>query len=266
MIRSKSFAARLARLAVGLVVAAAVAGCDLMIAPSQSPRPAPSRAAPGPSAPDETDEVPTLRPEPSGSLDLIDAADALADLGSYRVAVVTSGLVPSMAADGLVSMRSTLVQGTDPAADFTIVGLDGLEAGRLDAVVIGDEAWLKSGSGRWTKSPGGAADFDAAFTALSPSDLVAGFDDISPVFRKIGGETKDGRPTTHFRADSLDPLAQEAGLTAGAVDVWLDRSGGELIAIDADGTWNVDGTATSIMLKIDVTHVDDSANKVRPPA
>jgi hypothetical protein len=33
----------------------------------------------------------------------------------------------------------------------------------------------------------------------------------------------------------------------------------------ADGTVDLDGTATPVILRIDVTHIDDPANKVRPP-
>ena len=68
-----------------------VAGCDYMIA---VPTPRPSRAVtipePVPTAqPEESDEAPTLRPDPSAGLgpDFVDAADALADLDSYRVTV-----------------------------------------------------------------------------------------------------------------------------------------------------------------------------------
>jgi len=46
--------------------------------------------------------VPTIRPIPSGGVDLIGAADALADLDSYRVSVVSRGLVPTSSPDGRV--------------------------------------------------------------------------------------------------------------------------------------------------------------------
>ena len=269
MHRSSAFAARLARASLLVVVAASLTACELMEAPA-SPI-ASRRVASSPSAaatPAASDEVPTLRPVPSGAVDLIGAADALADLDSYRVAVVSRGLVPSSAADGLVTMTSTLIQGDHPAAAFTMTGVDGLEGladGPLQAIVIGDEAWLRSGTGRWAKTPGGAADFDAAFTSLSPTELVSGFESLAPAFVKVGPETKNGRPTTHYRADATDPVALDAGLTAGGVDVWLGSDAGELIGIVADGSVDVDGTVTSVYLRIDVTHINDPANRVRPP-
>jgi hypothetical protein len=270
MHRPTALAVRLVRASLLLALVGSVVACDLMVAPA-SPSASRRVASPQPTfaeEPTQSDEVPTIRPEPSGVIDLIDAADALADLDSYRVSVVSRGLVPSSATDGRVTMTSTLVQGDPPAASFTLEGVDGLEgfaSGPLHAVVIGDEAWLRSGSGSWSKSPGGAADFDAAFTTVSPSELVSGFDALGPAFAEIGPETKNSRPTIHYRADATDPKATDSGLTSGHVDVWLAREGQYLISVRADGTMDVDGTATPILLDIDVTHINDPANRVRPP-
>jgi hypothetical protein len=274
MHRRSAFAARFSRRvllgAANATLALSLAGCGLMDAP-QSPapsrRPVASATIPAPT-PDATDEVPTDRPVPPGAVDLIGAADALADHRSYRVGVVTRGLVPSSAADGSVTMTSTLVLGDHPAAAFTLAGVDGFEgvgSGPIQAVVIGDEAWIRSGSGAWRKSPGGAADFDAAFTTLSPTELVGAFESLAPAFVRVASETTLGQSTTHYRVDRTDQAAADAGFTTGAIDVWLARPGGELISIVADGTFDVDGTATAVLLRIDVTHIDDPANRVRPP-
>jgi hypothetical protein len=267
--RSSPVVARLARASLLFTLSASVAACALMEAPT-SPTPSRRFASPPslPSIPVASDEVPTPRPVPSSGIDLIGAADALADLESYRVAIVSRGLVPSSATDGRVTMTSTLVQGDVPAAAFTMTGVDGVE-GLADAplrvIVIGDEAWLRSGTGRWTKSPGGAADFDAAITTLSPTELVSGFEALGRAFVKVGPEAKNGWPTTRYHVESTNPIAVEGGLTAGGIDVWLGRDAGELIGILADGTVDVDGTVTSVYLRIDVTHVNDPTNRVRPP-
>ncbi len=253
---------------VAVVAAATLAGCDLMTA-TTTPRPsrlvatAPPTAAP---TPVEIDEAPTLRPEPAGTgPGLVDAANALADLDSYRVALSSRGLVPATTEGGTVTMTSTLVQGDAPAAQFSMAGVDGFSGGRLQAIVIGDEAWLKEGSGGWAKSPGGAADFDAAFTTLSPIDLVATFDGLSGALQLVGTETRNGRRAIHYRTDSGDDGALEAGLTKGSADAWIAASGGFLVSLAIDGTWDVDGTPTRVVLKIDVTRVDDGANRISPP-
>jgi len=257
-------------LAAVATIAASVAACGLMDAPpsvTPSGRTAASAAPPAPT-PTETDEAPTDRPIPSGAVDLVGSAEALADHDSYRAAVVSRGLVPSSAGADRVTMTSTLILGDHPAAAFTLDGVDGFEgfgSGPIHAIVVGDQAWIRSGTGSWRKTPGGAADFDAAFTTLSPIELVGSFEGLAPAFVRVGSETKNGRATTHYRVDPADQAAADAGLTAGGIDLWLARPGGELIAIVADGTFDVDGTATPVLLRIDVTHIDDPANRVRPP-
>ena len=252
----------IAGLAFGLI------GCDASITRS-TPRPSRLVATPEPrptATPSEIDEVPTPRPVPSGGLDLIAAADALADLDSYRVSVVSRGLVPASTANGEVTMSSTLVQGAAPAAAFTMTGVDGLEGGRLEAIVIGEEAWLKSGSGSWLRSPGGAADFDAAFTTLSPIGLVSGFEGLALATNKVGDERKNGEPATHYVSQDGDDDAAAAGLTHGVTNLWLAADGGYLLGLTIDGTWDLDGTPTPIRLTINVTNVNDPANRVTPPA
>ena len=249
-------------------VAIVLGGCDLMTA-TVTPPPSRLVATPEPTpdpTPTEIDEVPTLRPDPSGSgPDLLDAADALADLRSYRVSVSSRGLVPAIAAGGTVSMTSTLLQGTVPAAQFSMTGVDGFTDGKLQAIVIGDRAWLKEGGGSWVTSPGGAADFDAAFTTLSPIDLVSAFDGLSSALHRVRPERRNGRAAIRYHTDSGDAAASAAGLTSGSLDAWLATSGGWLVGLAIDGTWDVDGTPTRVVLKIEVTHANDAANRVVAP-
>lgn len=247
----------------------AVVGCDLVLAP-ESARPSRLVATPEPTpepTPVESDEFQTLPPEPSGSgSGLVDAAEALADLRSYRVTVSTRGLVPATTPGGPVTMTSTLLQGEHPAATFTMTGVDGFEGGRLQAIVIGDEAWLREGSGSWHKSPGGAADFDAAFTTMSPAELVAGFDVLSPALATVAIERRNGQRAEHLRAEASDDVVAAAGLTTGSIDLWRATSGGALVALRVDGTWEGDdGLPTRVVLRVDVSHVDDPANRVVPP-
>ena len=250
-------------------MATTFAGCDLMIA-TTTPRPSRLVATPQPTpspTPTEDDEVPTLRPDPSGSgPDLLDSADALADLDSYRVALTSRGLVPASAANGTVTMTSTLVQGADPAAEFSMAGVDGFAGGRLQAIVIGDQAWLKEGSGRWAKSAGGVADFDAAFTALSPIELVGDFEGLSAALVWTASERRNGRQTVRYHTDSGDATAVAAGLTSGSVDLWVAASGGYLVGLVIDGTWDVDGAPSRVVLRIDVSRVNERTNRISPPA
>lgn len=162
-------------------------------------------------------------------------------------------------------MESTLVQGDAPAARFSMAGVAGFAGGRLQAVVIGDQAWLREGSAGWVKSAGGAADFDAAFTTLSPIDLVAGFEALSSALAPAGTETRNGRRAIHYRAADGDAAATEAGLSKGSIDAWFAPGGGALVALDIDGTWDLEGGPTVVLLQIDVTRVNDPANRISPP-
>jgi hypothetical protein len=243
-------------------------GCAAILSP-ESARPSRLVATPEPTpepTPVESDEFQTLPPDSGTGSSLADAADALADLDSYRVAVSTRGLVPATTAGGPVTMTSTLLQGEHPAATFTITGADGFDGGRLQAIVIGDEAWLREGTGSWHKSPGGAADFDAAFTTMSPRELAGEFDVLTPDLTTVGIERRNGQRAEHLRAESSDERVAAAGLTTGSIDVWRATSGGALVGLLVDGTWiNDDGAPTPVELRIDVSHVNDPANRVVPP-
>ncbi len=255
-----------AAIAVAATVSVVVAGCALF-SPPTAPKASRVSRTPEPIVlpSDAPDEVPTPPGDTPDEIGFASAANGLGDLDSYRVTVASTGLVASSASDGRVSMTATLIQTDHPAARFAMEGVDGLAGGRLEAVVIGDEAWQKEGSGPWKKSPGGAADFDAAFQPLSPIDLVSEFDGLSAGLREVGRETRNDRPAIHYRIASSDATATAAGLTAGAAELWVTESRGDLVAVDIDGTWDVDGTASPVTLKVDVTHVNDAANTVRPP-
>ena len=248
-------------------IAVVVAGCGLL-SPPVAPHPSRLSRTPEPIVvpSDPLDAVPTLPAASSGGPDFADAANALADLDSYRVDVTTTGLVPAFAPGGTVTMTSTLIQGDHSAASFVMSGVDGFALGRLEGVVIDDEAWLKEGDAGWRKSPGGAADFDAAYNAVSPIDLAAGFDGLSPSLKVIGAEKHNGVATQHTRVVATDDGAATAGLSAGSADLWIAVNGGELVGLDLAGTWNVDGTDTPVTLRIEVTRIDSRSNVVKPPA
>ncbi len=254
-----------------LVVAALVpAGCELMVAPPASPRPSREVATPPPTiapGPSDVDEFETLPPEPSGPDEsLVGAADALADLKSYRVTVSTRGIVPATTPNGTVAMTSTLVQGDEPAARFAMTGADGFTGGRLEAIVIGDVAWFKEGSAGWRKSPGGAADFDAAFTTMSPAELLSEFEALSPLLASAGTERRNGIRSEHIHGDATNLAASDAGLTSGTIDLWRATNGGYLVAFALDGSWvGDDGTSRRTILRIDVSRVNDAANRISPP-
>jgi len=256
-------------MATAAVMVICVGGCDSFLGPPPSPSPIRS-TAPSATPSQPPDELPTPRASRAeGALDIVAATEALVDLRSYRVRISARNLVPAAKPDGIVTMTETVVATADPSAvAFTISGADLTDGETVEAIVIGEGAWIRTGNGKWAKSPGGAADFDAVFTTLSPDSIVFDFDDIASAMTKVGSETKNGRATEHYRldADSNAAVASAVGMTAGAADVWLATEGRLLIAMAVDATMDVDGTATHVVLTIDVDRINDARNVVRAPA
>jgi hypothetical protein len=259
----------LVALVLVVVAATSAAGCDAVFGPEPSPsvRAVASAPASEEPAPTESDEFQTLPPDPGTTgPSLVAAAQALADLDSYRVSITTRNLVPAATSGGVVSMTSTLIQGDQPAARFVMTGADGFAGGRLEAVVIGDEAWLREGSGAWQKSAGGAADFDAAFTTMSPVELVTPFEGLSTRLVVGGTERRNGIRATRLDLDATDGTASDAGLTDGTLQLWRATSGRYLVGLVLDGTWLTDdGSPSHVELKVEVTNVNDAKNRVVAP-
>jgi hypothetical protein len=246
-----------------------VGACDSFLGPPPSPTPL-ATTTPSATPSEPPDELPTPRASRAeGAVDIVAATEALVDLRSYRVRISARNLVPSAQPDGAVTMTETVVSASDPSAvAFTITGADLTDGETIDAIVIGEEAWLKNGNGKWAKSPGGAADFDAVFTTLSPDSIVFGFDDIASAMTMVGSETKNGRAADHYRLDAATDaaVASAAGMTAGSADLWLASEGQFLIGMAVDATTNIDGTASHVVLTIDIDRINDPRNVVRAPS
>lgn len=250
-----------ALLAVLVAVVLAACGGSASHSPSAG-RPSPSAtpsAAPTESGSDD--------PDPSGSaVDLSDATDALAELDSYTITLEASGPVASD--DGsAVRVTSTVVQGEEPAARFTITGMASAPAG-MSIVVIGDEAWIDIGNGGWLKSPGGAADFEATFLSLSPAFIVAEFSSVQAGILKVGDEERNGVATEHFRldADESPEVAQAAGIGDGIFELWIAKDGGYLVSARFAGTYAPTGSPEPATMSIDVTDINSPDNVIEPPA
>lgn len=246
------------------LLALIVAACGGTASPSPSSPVA--TATPSPTA--APTESGSDEPDPSGSaVDLSGTADALAALDSYVVTMEVSGLVPAASAGQSVTMTSMVVQGDEPAAKFTISGAAGAPAGGLNIIVVGDEAWIDPGTGAYIKSPGGAADFESMFLALSPAVLVAEFSGAQAGILKVGDEDRNGVPTEHFRLDASESpeAALAAGIGDGIFELWVARDGGYLVAMRFDGTYDVNGTATAVAMSIDVSDINNPANVIDVP-
>ena len=234
-------------------LALAVAACGGGTS-SSAPNAAAGSTAAGPSAAGSTPAgVATSLPavasgEPSfvipiPSFDLGQLANGLAKVDSYRVAITLKG------AD---YYKGTIMNKPVAARDVTLNG-----ATRI--VVIGNDAWVGQAGGPLQATPASTA--AGLFTSYDPAALVAAFS--GPVWAQSaankGTEQKNGVNTTHYRIDGTTLAAGFSGLPAGAtIDSWISDDG-YLVALETSGWPSGD-------LNIQVTNIDDPANKVDHPS
>lgn len=178
---------------------------------------------------------------------------------SFDVGVLTKGLANldsyqvSITAGSEVVYKGTVVTKPVLSRDVTV-------GGGTRVVVIGDKAWMAQGGGALTAVPASTA--NTMFAAFDPALLVGAFSGggFAASSTSVGAEQKNGVSAQHYRIDSTSPLGALASLAPGAtVDVWIADKG-FLVALETKGV-SADGD-----LSIQVTNVDDPANKVETPS
>jgi hypothetical protein len=138
------------------------------------------------------------------------------------------------------------------ARDLTI-------SGGTRIVVIGDEAWVANGDEPLKSVPSQIA--SQMFAAFDPTMLVGMFSGPEWAQSSLdkGAEEKNGVPTHHFLIDSTTAVGGFSGVPAGAsINIWIADEG-YLVAWESSGFGGSD-------MSIQVTGVDDPANKVERPA
>lgn len=210
--------------------------------PSAAPSAAPASQAPTASAGQPSLALPSLGAIPSFDIGVL--ASSLSKLDSYRVSITIKGVETYK---GVVVTKPVL------SRDLTI-------SGTTRIVVIGDEAWIGQGTGPLQQAPGAMA--TALFKNYDPTLLVAAFsgEGWAESSLEVGTEQKNGVSAKHYRVDGTTIAAGFSGLPAGAtVDVWIAEDKGYLVASEAAGFPGGD-------LSIQVTGVDDPANKIERPS
>ena len=226
------------------LVLAACGGGTASGAPTASGGTSGTTAAPAPS----TGAVETGAPDASfpfaiPSFDLSEITKGLANVDSYRV-VITVG--------GKEQYSGTVV--TKP-----VLSRDLMINGTTHVVVIGDEAWVGQSGQPLQAVP--AAMASGIFAAFDPTLLVGSFSgaEWAASSANKGTENKNGVNATHYRIDSTTLASGFSGLPAGAtIDSWVSDQG-FLVGLETTGFPSGD-------MSIQVTNVDDPANKVERPA
>jgi hypothetical protein len=184
---------------------------------------------------------------PIGAIPSFDVSTVLAGLSkvdSYKETITV---------DGAEVYAATVV--TKPALARAIT------ANGSKIVIIGDKAWMSQDGGTTYQSvPESMA--TGLLGAFDPSLMIGAFGSAawSQAATDMGAEQKNGVNAHHYRIDSTSPNAALLALPAGAtIDVWI-ADDDYLVAVETTGF------AGNKNVQIEITNVDDPANKVDEPS
>jgi hypothetical protein len=237
-----------------ILAALLLAACGGTTATAEPTSAAPGDATPTPAA--EATEAPATdapigeaTPDvPLPTFDLDALAAGLPGVDSYRTSVSISGVE---------QYQSVVVK--EPVLSKAITVFDDGDVSQR-FVIIGDEAWQASGAD---------GDFEAVPSQLASSLLFA-FDpafmlgayasaDLGGAAADQGTEQKNGVQARHLKIDSATLVGVAAQMPAGsAIDIWVAEDG-YIVA------WEMSGFPDDANISIQVTNVNDPANKVDAP-
>ena len=198
---------------------------------------APSTGAVATGAPDAS--LPFAIP----SFDVSAITKGLDNVDSYRISITVSGVEQYK---GVVVTKPVL------SRDITI-------SGGTRIVVIGSDAWVAEGSEPLKAVPSQLA--TTMFAAFDPTLMVGMFSGPEWAQSSLdkGAEQKNGVSAHHFLIDSTTAVGGFSGVPAGAsINLWIADEG-YLVAWESTGMGGGD-------MSIQVTGVDDPANKVERPS
>ncbi len=220
--------------------------------PTPTPTPVPAGEATPPAA--EATPPPELEPgaTPEVALPTFDLgalAGGLPGVDSYRT---------SFSVGGVEQYQSVVVK--QPVLSKAITVLDGGEISTR-FVIIGDEAWTADGAdGAFESIPAQFA--STMLVAFDPALMLGAYAavDWAEGASDQGTEEKNGIQARHVRIDPTTLVAVAAQMPAGsAIDVWV-ADAGYLVA------WQMTGFPEDANFSIQVTSVNDPANKVERPS
>jgi hypothetical protein len=222
--------------------------------------------APTPTPASGTDATPTpasgtdATPTPASGTD----ATPVVPLPTFDLSALTGGLpgVDSYRTEtsvgGVKQYESVVVKNPVLSKAITIYD-SGAVSQRL--VVIGDEAWAADGpSGAFESVPSQLA--SSMLLAFDPALMLGGFAgvDWAQAAANLGTEQKNGVQAHHVRIDATSFVGAAAAMPPGAaIDVWV-ADAGYLVA------WEMSGFPEDANFSIQVTGVNDPANKVDRPS
>lgn len=211
-------------------------------APSAAPSEAPASEAPAASAEPSIGALPTF--------DLAALSGALPGVDSYRTSTTISGVK---------QYESVVVTKPEVSKAITVYDDQGTVTNRY--VIIGKDAWQADGAtGAFQSVPSELA--TTMLMAFDPALMLGAYAklDWATIATNQGMEDKNGVQSHHVRIDSTSLLGAAGAMPAGsAIDVWV-ADAGYLVA------WEMTGFPNDANFAIEITNVNDSANKVEKPS
>lgn len=238
-------ATRLTTLVVSAALIVAACGGSTAATPAAGePTPAPAAATPEPAAATEapvTGEIPAF--------DLSAMSGAIPGVDSYRT---------SFSVDGVEQYHTVVV--TQPVLSKAITVTDaGAVSSRL--IIIGKETWTADGTdGAFEPVPEALA--SAMILAYDPMMMLGGYAgvDWGPAATDQGVEDKNGVRARHLKIDPTTLVGLAAAMPAGSsIDIWIADAGYPV-------AWEMTGFESGGGFSIQITGVDDPANKVERPS
>jgi hypothetical protein len=222
--------------------------------------PAGATAAPGATA-EATASEPAAASEAPAETEAAEAS--VGALPTFDLSALTGGLpgVDSYRTEtsvgGVKQYESVVV--TKPVLSKAITVYDGGEVSQR-FVVIGDKVWIAEGAdGAFEADTTGFG--STMLMAFDPALMLGGFAGIDwgQAASNQGVEEKNGVQAHHVRIDSTTFVGAAAMPAGSAIDVWV-ADAGYLVA------WEMSGFPEDANFAIEVTGVNDPANKVERPS
>lgn len=170
---------------------------------------------------------------------------------------------------GVDSYRTSFTLGTEEAYQSVVVtkpvlskSIQTFNGGEPSSrfIIIGDEVWTADGpDAEFTSVPKELG--NAMLMAFDPTLLLGAFGgaNLAGVGGLVGTEDKNGIQARHIKIDPTTAAGFAASMPAGAaIDIWVAEAG-YLVA------WEMTGFEADSNISIQVTGVNDPANKVERP-
>ena len=233
------------------VMLAACGGAAPASTTEATPAPAatPAEATPEATATPSPEEPATPEAVALPSFDLDALSGSLPNVQSYRT---------STSIGGVEQYRSVVVKEPELSKEITI-----LDGGNVATrfIVIGDQAWMAEGAnGAYQAVPTQLA--SSMLLAFDPALMLGAYANVDWATGALnqGVEDKNGIQAHHVRIDSTSPIGVAGQMPAGAaVDIWVANEG-YLVA------WEMTGFPNDANIAIQITNVNDPANKVEAPS